>query len=142
MFALEDLDAFALAVDEQVLLLPQTERPARLFGVRRNGDGFALALLWAGAARELPRSLVPPPGLLALALDSGGWAAPMNDDGSVECRPSRHPERQRMHHTAIVTGDGIDVSVLRRGEEPPMVLRGAVGYVFELLVDCWDRRAA
>jgi hypothetical protein len=58
-------------------------------------------------------------------------------------RPSRHPERRRIHHTAIVHGDTEDLSVLRYdGECEPVVLEGAVGLVHELLLACWQRRPA
>ena len=135
-------DALALAVDERVLEMPEGSDPARLFGVRirpNRADGFVLVPFWSGVAREIPYGLAPPDDCDAIAIESGGWAAPM--DGTVE-RPSQHPEAERMHSTALVYGTGIDVTVLRVGDEPPRVMRGAVGAVPELLRACWARRRA
>ena len=141
MFENDDLDALARVIDECVLSLPESDEPARLFGIRVAGDELELVELWAGAGRLLPDELVPPPGLLALAFASGGWAAPLDDDGSMDCRPSEHPQRRRMHHTAIVGGEGVDIGVLRVGNEEPQVMRGAFGVMPERLLQCWERRA-
>ena len=76
-------------------------------------------------------------------LDTGGWAAPMEADGAVETRPSRHPERRRIHHTTMIHDAGHDISVLRyEDDDEPLVLDGAVGFVHELLVASWARRPA
>jgi hypothetical protein len=135
----------ALAIDARVRALPPGLDPARLFGVRlRAGspDDFVLVPFWSGVAREIPAWLSPPRGVVAIALDTGGWAAPL-DDIVASGRPSRHPGRRRIHHTAIVYGDGRDISVLRYDEDDePQVLDGAVGLVYELLVACWTRRPA
>ena len=80
-------------------------------------------------------------GASAIVLDTGGWAAPMEDDGSVATRPSRHPARRRIHHTTLIHGAGRDISILRyEDDEEPVVLDGAIGFVYELLVACWARR--
>jgi hypothetical protein len=143
MSEIVDPAAFALAVDERVRALPPGCDPARLFGVRMRPDGFVLVPFWSGVAREIPDWVCPPRGVVAIALDTGGWAAPMEDDGSVTQRPSRHPERRRIHHTALVYGAYEDVSVLRyEGEAEPMMLEGAVGVVADLLRECWARRLA
>jgi hypothetical protein len=138
-----EADALARAVDKRVLELPEGCDPARLFGVRlRPNDGFVLVPFWSGVAREVPYGLAPPDGCDAIAIESGGWAAPM--DGTVAngtwIRPSQHPEAQRMHSTALVYGSGVDVTVLRVGDEPPRVMRGGVGVVPDLLRACWARR--
>jgi hypothetical protein len=136
-----DVDAFALAVDARVLSLPEGCDPARLFGVRLRPQGVMLVPLWSGVARDLPPWVVPPPDVAAIALATRGWAAPIEDDGSMLARPSEHPRRRRIHQTAMVTGEGDDVCVLRYDDEPePVLLRGAVGVVHELLVACWARR--
>jgi hypothetical protein len=136
-----DLESLALAVDARVLALPEGVDPARLFGVRLRPRGVMLVPLWSGVARELPPWLSPPTEVLAIALATRGWAAPLDDDGGMTVRPSEHPERRRIHQTAIVTGDGDDISVLRYDDEiAPVILRGAVGAVHELLVACWARR--
>lgn len=129
-------DALAREIDERILELPEGCDPARLFGVRARGDRFVLVPFWSGVAREMPRGLVPPDGCCAIALETGGWVAPMDDD---LVRASQHPQRRRMHHTCVVYGDGIDVSVLRCDGEPVQVLRDGVGIVLELLLCCWAR---
>jgi hypothetical protein len=139
---LDDLDALALAVDERIRTLPAGCDPARLFGVRIRPRGVVLVPLWSGVAREIPPGLAPPADLVAIALETGGWAAPMEPDGTVATRPSRHPQRQRIHQTVIIGGAGEDVSVLRyddRGGDP-IVLRDGVGVVLELLLGVWGRR--
>jgi hypothetical protein len=135
-----DLDALARAIDERVLALPEGNDPARLFGVRLVDGDIHLVQIWSGVGRELPCSVNPPAGLVALVLESGGWAAPMEDDG-LFCRPSEHPHRRRMHHSAIVTGDNIDIGVLRVAGEEPQVMRDAVGVMPDRLLECWERRA-
>jgi hypothetical protein len=134
-----DVDALALAVDERVLALPEGLDPARCFGVRLRDHGFVLVPFWSGVARELPYGLTPPDGCWAIALETAGWAAPLEDDPDA-VRPSAHPQRRRMHHTALVYGDGIDVGVLRCGDGAPQVMRGAVGVVPDLMLACWARR--
>jgi hypothetical protein len=143
MAVITDPRALALAVDERVRALPQGQDPARLFALRLRPDGFVLVPFWSGVARELPDWVCPPDGAAAIALETGGWAAPMEDDGSVRTRPSRHRHRRRVHHTVIVHGESAEVSVLHYDDEPePVVLEGGVGPVLERLLACWARRAA
>ena len=134
----------ARAVDERVCCLPEGCDPARLFGVRMRADDFVLLPFWSGVAREIPDWLYPPPGVDAIALETGGWMAPMAESEDETLRPSTHPERQRIHQTVLIHGDGEDVSVLRYvdRDDEPVVLEGAVGAVADLLVSCWARRAA
>jgi hypothetical protein len=137
--------SFALAIDARVRALPEGLDPARLFGVRLRaaapGD-FVLVPFWSGVAREIPAWLCPPRDVVAIALDTSGWAAPL-DAIAAHGRPSRHPQRRRIRHTAIVYGAGQDISVLRYDDDAePRVLDGAVGVVYELLVACWARRPA
>ena len=134
-----DFDALAYAVDVRVLALPEGCNPARCFGVRLRSDGFVLVPFWSGVAREMPFALIPPDGCVAIALETTGWSAPMDDADELR-RPSRHPQRRRIHHTALVYGDGKDVSVLRCEDDEPQLLRGAVGVVPELLCACWVSR--
>ncbi|MGQ0824666.1 MAG: hypothetical protein ACT4OX_06515 [Actinomycetota bacterium] len=143
MLQVRDLDAFALAVDARVRLLPLGCDPARLFGVRVRDERIILVPFWSGVAREIPPWLTPPDGCVALALDTSGWAAPMDGDGIEETgRASRHPERKRIHHTALVYGDHPDdeIGVLTYEDEPPQIMRGALGAVPELMTACWARR--
>lgn len=106
--------------------------------------GVVLELLAEGEARTLPRKVRPPAGLRAIALSSGVWAAPLDDDGEGP-PPSRHPDRRRAHLTVVVGSeagrDGVGVSVLRFGDGSPTVLRGGVGLVHQRMLRCWSRRA-
>ncbi len=131
-------DALARAVDERVMQFPEGADPARLFGVRMRGDKVILVPFWSGVAREVPCALTPPDDCCAIALDTGGWAAPLDDCEYV--RPSQHPAARRMHQTCLVYGNGVDVTVLRYEDEQPQVLRGGVGVVLELMLACWARR--
>jgi hypothetical protein len=145
--AIVDPTELVLAIDERVRSLPPGCDPARLFGVRlrpnqHDDADFVLIPLWSGVAREIPAWVRPPRGVVGIALQTGGWAAPMEDDGSVHGRPSEHPERRRIHHVTLIHGGGEDISVLRyEGDGDPLVLEGAIGYVHELLLTCWARRA-
>jgi hypothetical protein len=134
-----DPEDLARTVDERVLDLPPGFDPARLFGVRSGERGIVLVPFWSGVARDIPAWVCPPPGCLAIALETGGWAAPLDPDGSMSVPPSRHPQRRRVHHTVLVHGEGDDVSVLRDGQERT-VLRNGVGVVAELVRECWERR--
>jgi hypothetical protein len=140
-----DPRSFACKIDARVRALPEGLDPARLFGVRLRAaspNDFLLVPFWSGVAREIPAWLCPPRGVVAIALETGGWAAPL-EESAVAPRPSRHPARRRIHHTAIIYGDGADISVLRYEDDPePQLLDGAVGVVYELLVACWARRPA
>jgi hypothetical protein len=145
-FAIPDPTEFVRTVDGRLSTLSPGCDPARLFAVRlrrARADGFVLVPFWSGVAREIPDWVCPPSGAAAIALETSGWAAPLNDDGSVPVRPSRHPERRRVRHTTLIHGAGHDISVLRYDDEAePVVLEGAVGVVVDLLRACWARRPA
>ena len=40
----------------------------------------------------------------------------------------------------MIFGDAEDVSILRSEDAEPQILRGAIGFVQDLLVACWRRR--
>ena len=152
-----DPETLALRVDELVHA-PASERGSgRLYAVRctpdaagdsspleRAGSGspdVVLELLAEGEARTLPQKVRPPAGVRAIALASGVWAAPLDDD---ERSPSRHPQRRRAHLTVLIgvegARDAVDVSVLRYGDGTPTVMRGGLGLVHQRMVKCWSRR--
>jgi hypothetical protein len=154
-----DLEALAMTVD-QLVHAPAAERGfGRLYAVRCRPDAagdsateegagsdapaVVLQLLAEGEARTLPQKVRPPAGVRAIALASGVWAAPMDDD-LLERSPSRHPQRRRAHLTVLVgvegESDAVDVSVLRYGDGNPAVLRGGVGLIHQRMVRCWSRR--
>lgn len=144
-----DLRALALAVDEQVYRPPSDrEISMRCYGVRLP-EGSAtpeLRLLEKGEGRRILRRLRLPRGLTALAVTAAGWRAPMEADGSMEERPSRHPDRQRIHATTVVSGDGELMTVMRTAGVDPSgrveVMPGGEGVVPELLQQCWRRARA
>jgi len=141
MLQVTDVETFALAVDARVREFEWGVDPARLFGVRIRRGQIVLVPFWSGVAREIPRWLAPPDECVALALDTSGWAAPMDDDPDAP-RPSQHPERRRIHHTALVYGDNADdeIGVLTYDDGIPKVMKGAVGDVPVLMFACWNRR--
>jgi hypothetical protein len=142
-----ELEALALAVDEQVRVPAAERRSGRLYAVRCEPafgeDGVALDLLAEGEARALPQTVRPPAGVRAIALVSGVWVAPMEDDDSTR-PPSQHPDRRRAHLTVLVGVEGkldaTDISVLRYGDGAPTVLRGGVGLIHQRMLRCWSRR--
>ena len=154
-----DLEALAVTVD-QLVHSPAAERGSgRLYAVRctpdtagdsdsQEGAGsdpadVVLELLAEGEARTLPQKVRPPAGVRAIALASGVWAAPMDDD-MLTRSPSQHPARRRAHLTVVVgvedDRDAADVSILRYGDGAPTVMRGGIGLVHQRMVRCWSRR--
>src|SRR3954447_3765033 len=139
-----DLEALALAVDERIWVTAAERGAGRFYAVRCGSEaGLALDLLATGEARTLPQRVRLPAGLDAIALTSGVWAAPMDDEG-LGLPPSRHPDRRRAHLTVLVgvedAVDGVEVSVLRYGDGAPTVLRGGVGLIHQRVLRCWSRR--
>ena len=154
-----DLEALAVTVD-QLVHAPAAERGSgRLYAVRctpdtagdsapqeeavREAADVVLELLAEGEARTLPQKVRPPAGVRAIALASGVWAAPMDDD-LWHRSPSRHPQRRRAHLTVLVGVEGehdaVDVSVLRYGDGSPTIMRGGIGVIHQRMVRCWSRR--
>jgi hypothetical protein len=154
-----DFEALALTVDELVRAPAAQRGSGRLYAVRCAPDAagdtdspegggndaadVVLELLAEGEARTLPQKVRPPAGVRAIALASGVWAAPMDDDLRHRS-PSQHPQRRRAHLTVVVGVEGdhdaVDVSVLRYGDGTPSVLRGGVGLIHQRMVRCWSRR--
>jgi hypothetical protein len=153
-----DLEALAVTVDNLVHSPAAVRGSGRLYAVRctpdaagdtdpqegsgSDGAAVVLELLAEGEARTLPQKVRPPAGVRAIALASGVWAAPLDDD--LRRSPSRHPERRRAHLTVLVgvegESDAADVSVLRYGDGTPTVLRGGIGLIHQRMVRCWSRR--
>ena len=135
-----DLDALALAVDERVHRPAADRDEACLYGVRLSPAGFELEELARGEARDLPQNVRPPVGLAAIALSTGAWAAPMEEDGSIAARPSLHPARWRVHVTTLVGGTGMERSVIRAGDGEPTLVGDGHGLVHQRMIRCWSRR--
>ena len=49
--------------------------------------------------------------LFGIALHSTGWAAPLNENGDSDCRPSEHPDRVRMATVMTMTMFGYCVAI-------------------------------
>jgi hypothetical protein len=145
-----DWSALAVAVDEQVYR-PPSDRDvcARMYGVVvAGGDVTAptVRLLEKGEGQRLLRKTRLPSGLTAMAMTMGGWRAPMEEDGSMVARPRAHPQRQRIHSTGLVAGEGVLVTVLRTASADPngdvLVLPGGQGRVPDAMRACWLRAKA
>jgi hypothetical protein len=146
-----DCTALAMAVDERVYR-PPSDRDvcARMYGivVEDGGDVTAplVRLLEKGEGQRLLRKTRLPAGLTAMVMTMGGWRAPIDDGGSMTARPSVHPQRQRIHTTALVAGDGQLVTVVRTASSDPngdvMVLPGGAGRVPDAMRTCWLRAKA
>ena len=134
-----DFDELARAVDERLLELPVGCDPARCFGVRLRANGFVLVPFWSGVARDMRYGLTPPDSCVAIALETAGWAAPLDECDEL-MPPSVHPHRSRIHATTLVYGAGDDITVMRTEDGPPELMRGGVGVVAQLLRACWAAR--
>ena len=124
---------------------------ARMYGIVVN-DPAGLRDDHAGSARasfidehrDVYAMITGAPGVLARSFDAAavvtcGWAAPLDDDGTVSTRPSRHPDRRRVRAVAVVSDDGI-ASVVRFEDEPdvPMAEAGrGTGEVIDALEAMW-----
>ena len=84
------------------------------------------------------------PGVYARSFDAAavvttGWAAPLDDDGSLPVRASRHPARRRVRVVAAVSDDGV-ASVIRFEDDPEHFVaeRGrGIGDVVDALESMW-----
>lgn len=54
----------------------------------------------------------------AFAVLTSGWAAPIQEDGSMDGAPSEHPERRRVRLAVVANADLGVASVLRFADEP------------------------
>ena len=98
---------------------------ARLYGVTLGGEeGVMLSLL--SEHPDVYDLLESKKAKLALAFDfigvvTVGWAAPLNDNGEVEGKPSEHAQRRRVRLMVIADKEGV-ASVLRFADEPDEVV--------------------
>jgi hypothetical protein len=88
---------------------------ARLYGVDAGADPPALSHLGDGVVHEL---LAGPLAALARTFDavavvSGAWAAPIDELAPYGGRASRHPQRRRVHVTAVSAAGRPVASILR-----------------------------
>ncbi|MCU1396045.1 MAG: hypothetical protein JWM34_4473 [Ilumatobacteraceae bacterium] len=110
----------------------------------RDDAGTAARSSFIGEARDVYSLLTGSFAILARSFDAaavvtGGWAAPMLDDGTMTHRPSRHPQRRRVRAVAVVADDGV-ASVIRFEDDPTEVIcrpeRG-VGDMVDALEAMW-----
>ena len=99
---------------------------ARLYGVTLGGEeGIMLSLL--SEHPDVYDLLESRKAKLALAFDyigvvTVGWAAPLNEDGSIDGTPSQHAERRRVRLMVIADKDSV-ISILRFADDPDNTLR-------------------
>lgn len=109
---------------------------SRLYGIDSTGITRLVG------EREDPYELlalhIRPTNACAAVLVVTGWAAPIGEDGSLACRPSKHSAKVRIRITVGVSDDGI-VSVMRRADKPHEVTRSderGIGMLPDAL-ECW-----
>lgn len=76
-----------------------------------------------------------------LAVSSYGWAAPLNEDGGVDCAPSKHEERRRVRLISIVDRDSNIASILHFNDTDEDVIDengDATGSLADLLSEIFD----
>lgn len=121
---------YGIVVNDPHGLLDDQQCAARASFIDEHQDVYAMI---TGASGVLARSFD------AAAVVTGGWAAPLEDDGSLATRASRHPERRRVRAVAVVSDEGI-ASVVRFEDDPhaPRAeVGGAVGGVVDSLDAMW-----
>ena len=59
----------------------------------------------------------PYTGLVGLAVHTTGWAAPLNEHGESDGRPSKHPEPRRIALVLVITAEG-DAYALSFADDP------------------------
>ena len=75
----------------------------------------------------------------AAAIVTTGWAAPLNNDGSVDGPPSEHVNRRRVRLVVVVADHGV-ASVLRFEDEPDDIVTdpgSATGSLAEAINRFW-----
>ena len=94
---------------------------ARLYGVTLGGEeGIMLSLL--SEHPDVYDLLESKKAKLALAFDfigvvTVGWAAPLNEDGSIDGTPSQHAKRRRVRLMLVADKESV-ASVLRFADDP------------------------
>lgn len=71
-----------------------------------------------------------------LAVSTYGWAAPLNEDGGVDCAPSKHEERRRVRLISIVDRNNGIASILHFNDTDEDVIDEngeATGHLADLL---------
>ncbi len=121
---------YGIVVNDPLGLDDDLCQPARSSFIDEHRDVYELI---TGASGVLARSFD------AAVVVTGGWAAPINEDGSMDERPSRHPDRRRVRAVAAVNDDGV-ASVLRFEDDPDCPFarpeRG-VGIIVDALEMMW-----
>lgn len=112
---------------------------AVLYGVTADGSHFELGR--AGDVYDLLAVSYNGGGVVALAIHTTGWAAPLNEDGECDGAPSAHPSRRRVALVAVATAQGM-ASALSFADEPDEIVTDegqATGMLAEALSDCFSR---
>lgn len=113
---------------------------ARLYGVTVSGEKVSLGSapdVYLLLDTDYNDDLRNARGISKFAVVTTGWAAPLNEDGTVEGAPSEHPKRRRVCLVAVVGLEGV-VSALRFEDEPDDIVTdegGAHGSLNDALLD-------
>lgn len=107
---------------ENPFLLPH----AQLYGVSVSDDETVSLTILASEPDvydllEKPSSIYNPK-FSAFAVLTSGWAAPIEEDGSIDGAPSNHPKRRRVRLAVVANAFTGVSSVLRFSDEPDDVI--------------------
>jgi hypothetical protein len=122
---------------------PMTLAQAVLYGVAINGGTVEIGrnrdVYELLETCEFPENHT----IIGLAVHTTGWAAPTNENGEVEGRPSEHPERQRCALVVCRTAQEFCSAVkLESRDEVEYEEEEAQGSLWEALGDCLARLGA
>lgn len=121
---------YGIVVNDPQRLLDEEAGAARSSFIEESGNAYALL---GGSAGVLARSFD------AAAIVTTGWAAPLDDDGTMSQRASRHPMRRRVRAVAVVDDNGV-ASVIRFEDDPThMILQAerGTGDIVDALESMW-----
>jgi hypothetical protein len=124
---------YGIVVNDPIGLTDAADAAANAARSSFIGEHRNVYSLMTGASGVLARSFD------AAAVVTGGWAAPMLDDGTMTHRPSRHPERRRVRAVAVVDDDGI-ACAMRFEDDPTEVILQAergIGDMVDALETMW-----
>lgn len=120
-----------------------SDDPFRLHNARLyvlDGSGDIELLGTAESPYDAMIEFAPPADAVAGVVVVTGWVAPVDENAQTQCRPSEHPQAERIRLTVAVGDDGIG-TVMRRKSLPDVAMamddRG-VGDLPEALEAWWS----
>lgn len=111
---------------------------AGLYGVLATGETFHMAS--APDIYDLLDDVEPSVlKIVGLAVTTSGWAAPLNENGEVDCPPSQHEGRRRVLLVAVVTAEEI-MSAMRFADEDEIISdTNGTGALADALRDAFEK---